>query len=109
MVHGSEGRFDLLTIVRMAIKLQGLFKNDFPGLMFQNFLGVDGKPIGADITGRYVLEQIYGIKTSRGKWEDLSIIIAMIAMYRILFFVFIKLSEKLGPRLRVMAREYFSS
>jgi hypothetical protein len=32
----------------------------------------------------------------------------MIAIYRILFFIFIKLSEKLAPGLRVMAREYFS-
>lgn len=93
----------------MSAKLQGLFKNDFPGLMFENFLGLDGKPIGPDITGSYVLEQIYGIKTSRGKWGDLGILFAMIAIYRILFFVFIKLSEKLAPRLRVMAREYFSS
>ena len=89
--------------------MQGLFKNDFPGLTFQNFLGLDGKPIGADISGTYVLRQIYGITTSRGKWGDLAIIIAMITIYRILFFVFIKLSEKLGPRLSVMVREYFSS
>jgi hypothetical protein len=54
------------------------------------------------------LVQIYGMTTRRGKWGDLGIICAMIAIYRILFFVFIKLSEKLAPRLRVMAREYFS-
>jgi hypothetical protein len=52
--------------------MQGLFKNDFPGLMFQNFLGLDGKPVGPGIPGRYVLEQIYGMTTRRGKWGDLS-------------------------------------
>ncbi|KAG0559801.1 hypothetical protein KC19_10G129800 [Ceratodon purpureus] len=102
-------RYPVSYIAFHTYAIQGLFKNDFPGLTFQNFLGLDGKPIGADISGTYVLRQIYGITTSRGKWGDLAIIIAMITIYRILFFVFIKLSEKLGPRLSVMVREYFSS
>ena len=93
----------------MFVKSQGLFKNDFPGLTFQNFLGADGKPIGADLSGKYVLQQIYGITNSRSKWGDLGIIIAMIVIYRLIFFVFIKLSENLGPRLKVMAMEYFAS
>lgn len=90
----------------MAMDLQGLFKNDFPGLTFENFLGVDGRPIGPDLSGTFVMKQILGVETSHGKWRDLSIMFAMIAIYRILFFVFIKLNEKLGPRLRVIAREY---
>lgn len=48
----------------MYCELQGLFKNDFLGFMFQNFLGMDGKFIGLDLLGEYVLEQIYGIKNN---------------------------------------------
>jgi hypothetical protein len=66
MAHGFPEGFDSKSFVQMP--MQGLFKNDFPGLMFQNFLGLDGNPIGPDISGRYVLEQIYGMTTRRGKW-----------------------------------------
>ena len=91
------------------MKLQGLFKNDAPGLTFKNMVGAGDKPIGPDLSGSYVLRHFYGIENHRSKWTDLGIIFAMVAVNRILFFVFIKLSEKLGPRLRVMARESFSS
>lgn len=91
----------------MSTVFQGLFKNDFPGLTFQNFL-LDGVPIGGDLSGTYVLEKIYGISESRSKWGDLAIVVAMVVIYRMLFFVFIKLSENLAPRLRVMMREYFT-
>jgi len=87
--------------------LQGLFKNDLPGLTFKNIIGPDDKPIGPDLSGSYVLVHLYGVDNKRGKWGDLGIIFAMIIAYRILFLVFIKLSEKLGPRLRVIAKEYF--
>jgi hypothetical protein len=83
--------------------MQGLFKNDFPGLMFQNFLGLDGKPVGPGIPGRYVLEQIYGMTTRRGKWVDLGIICAMIAIYRILFFV---VTTGSSPALRYQTHPY---
>lgn len=101
-------RYPISYIAFHTYGIQGLFKNDFPGLTFQNFLGVDGKPIGPDLPGRYVLEQIYGMTSSRGKWGDLGIIIAMITIYRMLFFVFIKLSENLAPKLKVMVKEYFA-
>ncbi|KAG0591013.1 hypothetical protein KC19_1G142700 [Ceratodon purpureus] len=80
--------------------VQGLFKNDFTGLTFKNFLGADGKPIGPDLSGGDVLEKLLGIETSHGKWGDLSILFAMIVTYRMLFFVLIKLSEK--PRIQVV-------
>ena len=98
-----------LLYIKLAMELQGLFKNDFPGLTFENFLGVDGKPIGADLSGTFVLKQLLGVQSSHGKWQDLSIIIAMIAIYRTLFFVCIKLNETLGPRFRVITREYLNS
>jgi hypothetical protein len=83
--------------------MQGLFKNDFPGLMFQNFLGRQAN----------WSRHLWKICAGADIWDDyqerkVGIICAMIAIYRILFFIFIKLSEKLAPGLRVMAREYFS-
>jgi len=86
--------------------LQGLFKNDLPGLQFENILGPENKPIGPDLSGAYILHHFYGVTTKRSKWGDLGIIFSMIVAYRILFLVFIKLIEKLGPRLKVFTREY---
>jgi hypothetical protein len=105
MAHGFPEGFDSLSIVCKFL-CRGCSRMTFQGSCFRT--SWDGKPIGPDISGRYVLEQIYGMTTRRGKWGDLDIICAMIAIYRILFFIFIKLNEKLAPGLRVMAREYFS-
>ena len=99
---------NILSMAPVIVNLQGLFKNDFLGLTFKSFLGEDGKPIGPDLPGAVALEQMFGVDSSHGKWGDLSIVFAMIAVYRILFFVLIKLRENLGPRLRVTAWEYFS-
>ena len=50
----------------------------FPGLMFENLLELDGKPIGRDITGRDVLSvRMYRVITSGGKWGDLGVIFTM--------------------------------
>ncbi|CAM6014389.1 unnamed protein product, partial [Sphagnum balticum] len=79
--------------------LQGMYKNDFLGLTFKNFV-LDGVAVGPDIPGSYVVEQIYGIQTKRGKWADFWILFGMIFAYRLIFFVCIKLKENLGPMIR---------
>lgn len=85
--------------------LQGLFKNDFPGLSFENFL-LNGVPIGPNLSGTYVVEQIYGIQNNQGRWTDFGIVVAMIIIYRILFFIFIKLNEKYGQRVLALVAQY---
>ncbi len=85
--------------------LQGMYKNDFLGLTFKNFV-LDGVSIGPDIPGSYVVEQIYGIQTNRGKWADFWILFGMIFAYRLIFFICIKLKEHLGPMVRSILTRY---
>ncbi len=73
-----------------------MFKNDFLGLTFGSFM-LNGEAITPKIPGYYVVEKIYGIQTKRGKWMDLGILLGMIFMYRLLFFICIKLNEDFQP------------
>jgi len=85
--------------------LQGMFKNDFLGLTFGSFI-LNGKAITPVIPGSYVVENMYGIQTSRGKWADLGVLFGMILVYRLLFFICIKLNEDLQPRVRAYLMRY---
>jgi hypothetical protein len=82
-----------------------MYLNEFEGLTFGNFI-LNGKSIGPPIPGWYVVEQMYGIQTPRGKWVDLAVLFSMIFVYRLIFFVCIKLSENLGPFLRSLVTQY---
>ncbi len=79
-----------------AFWVQGMFKNDFLGLTFGSFI-LNGEAITPKIPGYYVVEQIYGIQTKRGKWMDLGILLGMTFMYRLLFLICIKLNEDFQP------------
>lgn len=85
--------------------LQGMYLNEFIGLTFDNFI-LNGEPLGPPIPGWYVVQQMYGIQTRRGKWADLGVLFGMIFAYRLIFFVCIKLSENLGPFIRSMFTQY---
>ncbi|KAL8547851.1 hypothetical protein ACS0TY_007247 [Phlomoides rotata] len=77
--------------------LQGQWQNDLKGLMFDNQTPSSGVP---KIPGEFVLVQIFQIDVGRSKWVDLSVIFSMIFIYRIIFFIMIKLSEDVTPRIR---------
>lgn len=49
------------------------------------------------IPGEYVLENVFQIDVNRSKWVDLSVIFSMIIVYRIIFFVMIKINEDVTP------------
>ncbi|KQJ97270.1 ABC transporter G family member 11 [Brachypodium distachyon] len=75
--------------------LQGQYQNDLVGLMFDNQSELLPK-----IPGEYVLENVFQIDVGRSKWLDLSVLFAMIVVYRLLFFAMIKVSEDVTPWLR---------
>jgi hypothetical protein len=82
-----------------------MYLNEFIGLTFDNFI-LNGEALGPPIPGWYVVQQMYGIQTTRGKWADLGVLFGMIFAYRLIFFVCIKLSENLGPFIRSMFTQY---
>ncbi|XP_057446503.1 ABC transporter G family member 11 [Lotus japonicus] len=80
--------------------LQGQYQNDLRGLVFDN-----QKPDLPKIPGEYILENVFQIDVSRSKWVNLSVILSMIVIYRIIFFIMIKINEDVTPWVRgYMAR-----
>lgn len=75
--------------------LQGQYQNDLRGLMFEN------KPAELPkIPGEYILEYVFQIDVNRSKWVDLGVIFSMIAAYRIIFLMMIKINEDVTPWVR---------
>lgn len=74
---------------------QGQYKNDLKGLIFDN-----QSPDLPKITGEYALKQIFQFDVNRSKWMDLSVIFSMIIIYRVIFFIMIKINEDVTPWLR---------
>ncbi|KAL5197860.1 hypothetical protein ABZP36_001372, partial [Zizania latifolia] len=71
---------------------QGLYKNEFLGLVFEDLGGG-----GLAINGEYILKNYLQVELSYSKWVDLGILVAMIVVYRVLFLVIIKISEIVKP------------
>lgn len=71
---------------------EGLFKNEFSGSAFPNGEVVGG---GGDIlTGEEILREKWGVDLSYSKWGDLAALLGMVVLYRVLFLVIIKATEK---------------
>ncbi|XP_057514507.1 ABC transporter G family member 11-like [Actinidia eriantha] len=76
--------------------LQGQYQNDLKGLIFDN----QPPSYLPKIPGEYVLEYVFQIDVKRSKWINLSVIFSMIVIYRIIFFIMIKISEDVTPWIR---------
>lgn len=76
-------------------KPQGQYQNDLRGLLFDN-----QSPDLPKIPGEYVLEVFFQIDMNRSKWWNLSVLFSMIIIYRILFFIMIKINEDVTPWIR---------
>jgi hypothetical protein len=75
---------------------QGMFKNEFEGLTFP------GNPAGGPrtVTSEEILRDTWEMERGYSKWVDLAILLGMVVLYRILFLVIFKSSEKIRPVLR---------
>ncbi|URD73895.1 ABC transporter G family member [Musa troglodytarum] len=74
---------------------QGYYKNEFVGLTFpSNQAGG-----AATITGEEVVRDYWQMEVGYSKWVDLAILFAMVILYRLLFLVAVKMSEKVKPLL----------
>ncbi|GAB4850452.1 ABC transporter G member 11 [Ancistrocladus abbreviatus] len=75
--------------------LQGQYQNDLKGLVFDT-----NSPLLGKVSGEYILENVFQIDVNRTKWIDLSVIFSMIIIYRIIFFLTIKINEDVTPWIR---------
>lgn len=72
---------------------QGLYKNEFEGRRFCNDQ-LGGGP--STIDGETILRDIFQVEMGYSKWIDLAILFGMVVVYRVLFFVLIKIGEKIN-------------
>ncbi|XLR59677.1 hypothetical protein S83_010349 [Arachis hypogaea] len=70
---------------------QGLFKNEFQGLKFAT------KNNNIIVTGEEILRDTFEVDNSYSKWLDLLVLVGMLVLYRVLFLVIIKGTEKVKP------------
>ncbi|KAI6694355.1 hypothetical protein NL676_022065 [Syzygium grande] len=75
--------------------LQGQYQNDLNGMLFDN-----RSPDLPKIPGEYILENVFQIDVNRSKWVDLSVLLSMIVVYRIIFLIMIKVNEDVTPWIR---------
>ncbi|KVI10896.1 ABC-2 type transporter [Cynara cardunculus var. scolymus] len=72
---------------------QGLFKNEFQGEEFMYYEGGVRKVVD----GEYILREKWQVEMGYSKWIDLVIILGMVVISRALFWVIIKIVEKVKP------------
>ncbi|MED6163151.1 ATP-binding cassette sub- G member 1 [Stylosanthes scabra] len=71
---------------------QGLFKNEFQGLKFAT-----NNKSNKFISGEKILRNVFEVDNHYSKWVDLSVLVGMLVLYRVLFFVTIKARENVKP------------
>nr|GMD73736.1 ABC transporter G family member 15-like [Ipomoea batatas] len=78
-----------------AWSLQGGYKNDLLGLVFDPLF-----PGQSKLSGEEVIQQMFGLPLDHSKWWDLLALYCLIICYRFTFFLVLKLKERTGPFLR---------
>ncbi|CAN6209890.1 unnamed protein product [Urochloa humidicola] len=77
---------------------QGLYKNEFLGLAFED-LGERG----LTVNGEYILKTFLQVEMGYSKWVDLAILLGMVLIYRVLFLVTIKVGEAVKPMIKCIS------
>ncbi|XP_024962477.1 ABC transporter G family member 15-like [Cynara cardunculus var. scolymus] len=77
--------------------LQGAYKNDMLGLVFDGLTPSDPKMTGAE-----VITKMYRLPLNHSKWWDLFAIFAILVAYRVIFFIVLKSKERASPFFRSM-------
>ncbi|KAE8672778.1 ABC transporter G family member 11 [Hibiscus syriacus] len=83
-------KYPLYHIAFHKYAFQGLFKNEFEGTTFPNAQG-------GTISGEEILNQTWHLEMGYSKWVDLAILFGMVVLYRLLFSVIVKTTEKVKP------------
>ncbi|XP_028798414.1 ABC transporter G family member 11-like [Neltuma alba] len=82
---GILWKYPLFYVAFHRYAYQGLFKNEFEGLRFGNH------------SGEEILRKDWQVNMSYSKWVDLAVLLGMIVVYRVVFLVIIKGTEKMKP------------
>ncbi|XP_021713498.1 ABC transporter G family member 11-like [Chenopodium quinoa] len=99
-------RYPLYYISFTKYAYQGLFKNEFEGLEIPNKQETSSGLLSSSlsssptISGTIILKDMWQVETSYSKWVNLAILLGMVVLYRLLFLIIIKGSEKLKPAIK---------
>ncbi|KAI3509398.1 hypothetical protein L1887_24644 [Cichorium endivia] len=88
-------KYPMFYIAYHRYAYQGLFKNEFEGVVYE----YDEGGVRKIMNGEYILRNTWEVEMSYSKWVDLEILLAMVVIFRILFLVVIKIVEKVKPGL----------
>uniref|UniRef100_A0A803LGR1 ABC-2 type transporter domain-containing protein n=1 Tax=Chenopodium quinoa TaxID=63459 RepID=A0A803LGR1_CHEQI len=94
-------RYPLYYISFHKYAFQGLFKNEFIGLEFPSS---EKRHSHTMISGVKILKNTWQVEDSYSKWIDLAILLGMVVLYRLLFLIIVKTSEKIRPLIRALMR-----
>ncbi|KAI3518341.1 hypothetical protein L1887_06958 [Cichorium endivia] len=86
-------KYPLFYVAFHKYAYQGLFKNEFEGVEYE----YDEAGLRKIMSGEYILRDTWQVEMSYSKWVDLEILLAMVVIYRVLFFVIIKIVENVKP------------
>ena len=86
-------KYPLYQIAFHKYAYQGMYKNEFAGTTFPN-----GNQVGMGnskwLSGERILRDTWQVEMGYSKWVDLAVLLGMIVLYRVLFLVIIKTTEK---------------
>ncbi|CAK9183475.1 unnamed protein product [Ilex paraguariensis] len=88
-------RYPVSYISYGAWSLQGAYKNDMLGLVFDPLVPGDPK-----LTGEDVIKNLFRLSLDHSKWWDLFAVYVILISYRLIFFIILKLKEKASPFFR---------
>ncbi|XP_055833324.1 ABC transporter G family member 15-like [Solanum dulcamara] len=87
-------RYPISYVNYMAWGLQGAYKNDLIGLEFDPVMpGAQMKKM----KGKEIISSVLGFSVKHSKWCDLGVVIAILISYRLLFYIILKLKERVLP------------
>ncbi|CAN0901808.1 ABC transporter G family member 15 [Linum grandiflorum] len=72
-----------------AWALEGAYKNDMIGLQIEPLI-----PGGPTLSGEAFLTTVLGINIEYSKWWDLAAVVAILVVFRLIFYVVLKLKER---------------
>ncbi|KAK3009466.1 hypothetical protein RJ639_013412 [Escallonia herrerae] len=88
-------RYPISYISYGSWSLQGAYKNDMIGLVFDPLVPGDPKLKGED-----VMKNMFRMPLDHSKWWDLLALFAILVSYRLTFFIILKLKERVSPFFR---------
>lgn len=88
-------RYPMYYISFHKYTFQGFYKNEFLGLTFPN----NQAGGSSTISGEEICRDLWEVEM-HNKWIDLGILFGMVVLYRTLFFMIVKITEKMKPMIK---------